>query len=219
MIRQKLQAVIFGPQGCGKGTQGNLLSDRFDVPLVGAGDLFRAEASLNTALGKLATQYMDSGKLAPDELVNGIVSRQLKALDLSRGWILDGYPRNVEQAKYLHRTLPPNVAIFIRLSDTVAIQRLLLRRQCMRCRAVWSPAVSKHADTERCSVCGGKLVRRSDDTEEAIRARLEAYHFMTEPLSRFYREKGILLQVNGEQEVAYVFEDLVKKLAKLGFLA
>lgn len=219
MMRQKFHAVIFGPQGCGKGTQGNLLSDRFDVPLVGAGDLFRAEASLDTSIGRLAKQYMDSGKLAPDELVNGIVSRQLKALDLSRGWILDGYPRNVEQAKYLHRRLAPNVAIFIRISDAAAVTRLLARRQCTRCRAVWSLALNTHADTGRCSVCGGKLVRRSDDTEEAIRARLEAYHFMTEPLSRFYREKGILLQVNGEQEVAYVFEDLVKKLAKLGFIA
>jgi len=219
MIRQKLQAVMFGPQGCGKGTQGGLLSDRFDVPLVGAGDLFRAEAAMQTSLGKLAKQYMDSGKLAPDELVNGIVSRQLKALDLSRGWILDGYPRNVEQAKYLQRTLPPNVAIFIRLSDEVAIRRLLLRRQCTRCRAVWSLAVSRHPNADRCSMCGGKLVRRSDDTEEAIRARLEAYHFMTEPLSRFYREKGILLQVNGEQEIPYVFEDLAKKLARLGFVA
>ena len=183
---KKMQAVLFGPQGCGKGTQGQLLADRFDVPLVGAGDLFRAEAAKETALGKLAKQYIESGNLAPDELVNGIMSRQLKRLELTRGWILDGFPRNVEQAKHLHRTLTPNVAIFIRISERIAIKRLLSRRQCMKCRTVWSltaPPPSVHPG--RCSVCGGKLARRSDDKEDAIQARLSAYRFMTEPLSRF----------------------------------
>lgn len=219
---KKLRAVIFGPQGCGKGTQGELLSDRFAVPLIGAGDMFRAEIQRKTALGKLAASYVEAGNLAPDELVNGIMSRQLKKLDLSRGFLLDGYPRNVDQAQFLHRTLAPNVAIFIRVSDTVAIHRLLERRQCVTCRSIFSTAQSGAAPTVRkgeCSICGGTLERRSDDTEETIRTRLNAYHFMTEPLSRYYRERGILLQVNGEQKIEYVFEDLMKKLAKLGFIA
>lgn len=219
---KKLRAVIFGPQGCGKGTQGELLSDRFSVPLVGSGDLFRAEITKKTALGMLAEEYVEAGALTPDELVNGIMGHQLKKLDLSRGFILDGYPRSVDQAQFLHRLLTPNVAIFIRVSDTVALERLLTRQQCDTCRAVFSTAHNGAAPSVRrgeCSICGGALVRRSDDTEKTIRTRLAAYHFMTEPLSRFYREKGILLQVNGEQNIEYVFEDLIKKLAKLGFMA
>jgi adenylate kinase len=219
MNRKRLHAVIFGPQGCGKGTQGELLSDRFDVPLVGAGDLFRTEIAKGTQLGKLAKQYIDSGTLAPDELVNGIVSRQLKTLDLSRGFILDGYPRNVEQAQYLQRLLPLNVAVMIKVADEISIKRLLSRRQCSRCKAVYSLTSVPPAKPGVCSLCGGKLIQREDDNEETIRARLANYHFMTAPLSRYYREEGILLQVNGEQEIPYVFEDLIKKLAKLGFVA
>lgn len=219
MNRQRLRAVIFGPQGSGKGTQGELLADRFDVPLVGAGDLFRAEISKGTQLGKLAKSYIDAGNLAPDELVNGVMARQLKALDLSHGFILDGYPRNVEQAQHLHRILTPNVAIVIKLSDDLAVKRLESRRQCSRCKAVYSITSAPPAKPGICSLCGGKLIKRQDDNEEVIRTRLAAYHFMTAPLSRYYREQGILLQVNGEQDIPYVFEDLIKKLAKLGFIA
>ncbi|MEN9558093.1 MAG: adenylate kinase [Candidatus Parcubacteria bacterium] len=219
MNRKRLRAVIFGPQGSGKGTQGEILADRFDVPLIGAGDLFRAEIAKETQFGKIARTYVASGSLAPDELVNGIMGKQLKALDVSRGFILDGYPRNVEQAQHLHRVLPPNVAISIKISDAMATRRLLARRQCTVCEGIFSIKSAPMPHPGICSLCGGKLVQRGDDHEEAIRARLAAYHFMTEPLSRYYREQGILLQVNGEQEIPYVFEDLTKKLAKLGFVA
>lgn len=219
MKNKRLCAVIFGPQGSGKGTQGELLADRFDVPLVGAGDLFRAEIARGTQLGKLAKEYIDAGNLAPDELVNGIMAKQLRTLDLSHGFILDGYPRDVDQAQNLQRILPPNVAITIKLSDDMAVKRLASRLQCVRCKAVYSSTSNPPVRPGICSLCGGKLHRRSDDNEKTIRARLSAYHFMTEPLSRFYREKGILLPVNGEQDVPYVFEDLIKKLAKLGFIA
>lgn len=219
MNRKRLRVVIFGPQGCGKGTQGELLADRFDVPLIGAGDLFRAEIAKGTQLGKLAQASVESGKLAPDELVNGIMSRQLKSLDLRHGFILDGYPRNVEQAVFLQRILPINVAINLKISDATAVKRLLSRRQCPACKAVYSLIDSPPAKSGRCSLCGTKLIKRTDDTEDTIRARLAAYHFMTEPLARYYRERGALLTVNGEQPIPYVFEDLIKKLGKLGFAA
>ena len=219
MNRKRLRAVIFGPQGSGKGTQGELLADRFDVPLEGAGDLFRAEISKGTQLGKLAKSYIDSGTLAPDELVNGVMARQLKTRDLSRGFLLDGYPRNVEQAQYLQRILPPNVAIEIKLKDDTAVKRLSSRLQCVKCKAVYSLTTVPPVRPGECSVCGSKLIKRADDNEATIRARLSTYHFMTAPLSRYYREQGILLAVNGEQDIPYVFEDLIKKLAKLGFVA
>jgi len=218
MSRKRLRAVIFGPQGSGKGTQGRLLAERFKVPLISAGDLFRAEIEENSELGKLAKVYVEHGCLAPDELVNGIMSRQLKSLDLRHGFILDGFPRTVEQAAHLQRILPVNNAILIKISDDLAVERLRYRLQCPKCRAVYNKTDARPAKPGRCSRCGAKLVRRSDDTEETIRMRLMNYHFMTEPMARLYRQKGILLMVKGDQAINYVHMVLVRKLAKLGFV-
>jgi len=218
MIKQKkIQAVIFGPQGCGKGTQGLLLSDRLEVPLVGAGELFRAEIAEGTLLGNIVKEYVEHGNLAPDEVVNAVMAHRLKELPLSRGFILDGYPRNVEQAATLDRLLKINLAICIKISDKEALRRLEGRRQCMQCKFVYQVVDSPPAKPGICSVCGGKLVRRDDDNAEAIVRRLAAYHFMTEPLAAYYRQRGVLLTVNGEQAIPYVFEDLIKKMGKLGF--
>lgn len=219
MSKKKLRAVIFGPQGCGKGTQGQLLSEKFNVPLVSSGDLFRAEIAKGSSLGKIAEQYVQSGCLAPDELVNGIMSRQLKSLNLKRGFILDGYPRTVDQAHFLQQILPVNVAIYIKISDDVAVQRLLNRVQCTKCKAIFNLKGAPPAKKGKCSICGGSLKRREDDTEEAIRIRLKNYHFMTEPLTRYYRQKGVLLMIKGDQSIEYVHEVLMKKLAKLGFVS
>ncbi len=217
MQRKKLRAVIFGPQGCGKGTQGILLSDKFTVPIVGSGELFRAEIAKGSPLGRIAEEYTRSGCLAPDELVNGIISSQLKSLDLSRGFILDGYPRTVDQAGFLQRILPVNVAILIKIPDEVAVKRLLSRIQCPVCKTVYNTSEARPAISGVCAVCGGALKRREDDTEEAIRTRLANYHFMTEPLARYYRQKGTLLMIKGDQSIEYVHKVMMGKLAKLGF--
>lgn len=217
MSTKRLRAVIFGPQGCGKGTQGQLLTEKFSIPLIGSGVLFRQEISDGTSLGKIAEQYVQSGSLAPDELVNGIMSRQLKSMNLKKGFILDGYPRTVEQAGFLQRILPINVAIFIKISDDLAVERLLSRIQCLDCKAVYNLKEAPPAKKGKCSVCGSKLKRREDDKEDAIRMRLSSYHFMTEPLTRYYRQKGVLLMIKGDQSIDYVHEVLMKKLAKLGF--
>lgn len=217
MSRTQLRAVIFGPQGCGKGTQGTLLSDRFDIPLIGSGELFRAEIANGTPLGRIAEEYTRTGCLAPDELVNGIMSSQLKHMDLKKGFILDGYPRTVDQAGFLQRILPVNVAIFIKIPDEMAVERLLSRIQCPACKTVYNLKEAPPAIEGICSVCGKKLKRREDDTEEAIRTRLVNYHFMTEPLARFYRQKGTLLMIKGDQSIEYVHKVMMGKLAKLGF--
>ncbi len=217
MAVKKLRAVIYGPQGCGKGTQGLLLAERCDVALVGAGDLFRAEIAEETQLGKILKDYVDAGTLAPDEIVNAVMASRLKKIDTDRGFLLDGYPRNVEQATQLDRLLKINLAICIKLSDTEAIRRLEGRLQCGRCKTVYHVTDAPPAKPGICSICGGKLKRRDDDRADAIVRRLAAYHFMTEPLGTYYRQRGVLLTVNGEQPIPYVFEDLVKKMAKLGF--
>jgi len=215
--QKRLRAIIFGPQGSGKGTQGQLLADRFDVPLIGAGELFRAEIVHGSSLGKVAKRYVESGGLAPDELVNAIMAQQLKRHDLSRGFILDGYPRNVEQAHHLDRIIRINLALQIRISDNEAVRRLTGRVQCVRCKQVYHLKDAPPLRPGICVLCGGKLVRRDDDTEELIRARLATYHFMTEPLASYYRQRGVLLPITGEQAIPYVFEDILKKLAKLRF--
>ncbi len=217
MMRKKIKAVLFGPQGCGKGTQGQFMSDRFDVPLIGAGDLFRAEISTKTQLGKLVKSYVDRGALAPDELVNAVIANQLKKLDLTRGFILDGYPRNVEQASYLDRLAKVNLAIYLKISDKEAVRRLSGRVQCKSCKFVYHLTDAPPAKTGVCTLCGGPLIKRDDDIEDVIRQRLAAFHFMTEPLASYYRQQGVLLTVNAEQTIPNVFADLVKKVTKLGF--
>lgn len=216
-MKKPLRVTLFGPQGCGKGTQGQLLADRFDIPLIGAGEMIRAEISEKTSLGRLVKTYVDGGVLAPDELVNAIVAHRLKQMDNPRGFILDGYPRNVEQATYLDRMAKITMAIQVKISDTEALRRLVGRLQCHSCRQVYHETDAPPVKPGICAVCGGKLYRRSDDTQEVIKQRLAAYHFMTEPIAAYYRQRGVLLVVNGEQSIPYVFEDILKKLTKLGF--
>lgn len=219
MKSKHLQAVIFGPQGSGKGTQGSLLSERLNIPLIGAGDLFRAEmADKKSTLGQLAEQYVNQGLLVPDELVNAVMARHLKRMDLSHGFILDGYPRNVEQATTLERILPINLAIHIKIEDAEVIKRLNGRWQCPECKSVYHETEAPPAKKGICALCGKKLIRREDDKEEVIKQRLKAYHYMTAPLANHYRQRGTLLVINGAQPIYYVFEDIIKKIAKLGFI-
>jgi len=216
--RKQLQAVIFGPQGSGKGTQGLLLAERFNIPLIGAGDLFRAEMSQQTVLGNLVAQYVTQGLLAPDDLVNAVMARQLKKADLTRGFILDGYPRNVEQAIHLDKLVKIRLALQIKISDEEAVARLSGRTQCVKCKTVYHEKYSPPSKKGLCSLCGEPVVQRADDTAKVIKQRLEAYHLLTAPMAAYYRQKGILLTINGEQPIQYVFEDVVNKIAKLGFL-
>ncbi|MBU2566108.1 nucleoside monophosphate kinase [Patescibacteria group bacterium] len=218
MKRKHLQTVIFGPQGSGKGTQGALLAERFDVPLIGAGDLFRAEIVQKSTLGNLVNQYVTQGLLAPDELVNAVMARQLKKVNVTKGFVLDGYPRNVEQAMHLDRILKVNLVIQLKIEDKEVLRRLGGRLQCMKCKNVYHEIDAPPSRKGVCTLCGNKLERRADDTEEIIKQRLKAYHYITAPLAGYYRQKGVLLAVNGDQAIPYVFEDIVKKIAKLGFL-
>lgn len=219
MKSKHLKAIIFGPQGSGKGTQGSLLAERLNIPLIGAGDLFRAEmADKKSTLGQLVDQYVNQGLLVPDELVNAVMARHLKRMDLTRGFILDGYPRNVEQATSLERILTINLAIHIKIDDAEVVRRLNGRWQCPDCKSVYHEIEAPPAQKGVCSLCGQKLFRREDDKEDVIRQRLKAYHYMTAPLANYYRQRGTLLAINGAQPIYYVFDDVVKKISKLGFI-
>lgn len=216
MRRKRLRVVFFGPQGAGKSLQASLIAERFELPLIASGEAFREEIAERTALGDLASEYVDAGMFAPDELANATLARKLKAFDPEEGFVLDGYPRNVEQAETLDRLSRVTLAIQIKIADGVAVKRLAGRLVCQDCRAI----LQKDGMTSHpCPVCGGKLSARPKDEEETVRRRLAAYHFMTEPLAAYYRQRGVLLAVNGEQTVKDLFEELNRKLAKLGFVA
>lgn len=217
MRRKRLRAVFFGPQGSGKSLHALLLAERFDVPLVSSGEAFRAEIDEDTALGDIVSEYVSAGMFAPDELANAILAKRLKGIDAERGWIMDGYPRNVEQAETLDRVARVTLAIQLKISDACAVTRVAGRLVCGSCRAVMCR--DDVGERRECAVCGGTLAFRPKDEEESVRRRLAAYHFMTEPLASYYRQRGVLLAVNGEQPASDLFDELTRKLAKLGFVA
>ncbi len=217
MARKRLRAVIFGPQGSGKGTQGQLLAERLDVPLIGAGDLCRAEIAEGTPLGRLMDEYVSHGMLAPDELVHAIILKRLAHVPMEKGFILDGFPRNVEQAGFFDKFCKLTLAIHLKMPDAVAVERLAHRRQCPKCKSVYHLKHLPPAIEGICALCKGELVHRDDDVEEVIRKRLAVYHFMTEPMVVYYRARGVLLSVNADQPVRELFDELIKKMGKLGF--
>ncbi|MCE9585878.1 nucleoside monophosphate kinase [Candidatus Uhrbacteria bacterium] len=215
MARVRLRALLFGPHGAGKTTQGQLLAERYGVPFVSSGNVLRAEIAEKTAIGKMVEDYVEAGMLAPDELVDAIVLKRLKGLAMERGYVLDGFPRNVEQAVALDKLLKPNLAIQLKLPDATALKRLTGRLVCEKCRSVF------HRDfviaNMTCAVCRGKLAPRKDDAGDTARLRLAVYHFMTEPLAAHYRQRGLLLAVNADQSIEDLHEELCKKSQKLGF--
>lgn len=215
MAHVRLRALFFAPHGAGKTTQGQLLAECYGVPFVSSGNVLRAEIAEKTAIGKMVEEYVDAGMLAPDELVGAIVLKRLKGLAMERGYVLDGFPRNVEQAVALDKLLKPNLAIQLKLSDAIVLKRLPGRLVCEKCRSVFHRDFGLADMT--CTVCHGKLAPRKDDAGDAARRRLAAYHFMTEPLAAHYRQRGILLAVNADQSIADLHEELCKKTQKLGF--
>jgi adenylate kinase len=218
MSRTRVRAVLFGPPGAGKTTQAEWIAERFDVPIIATGDLCRAEIEEGTALGKLVKEYVSHGMLAPDDVVNAIVQKAMKGFDLAKGFVLDGYPRNVEQAANLDRFAKVNLAIQLKLLDNAAVKRLQGRRQCTACRAIFHIDAAPSAYLDLCVYCGHAIALREYDHEEALRNRLAIYHFMTEPLAGYYRERGVLLAVNADQPIEDLFEEVAKKIVKLGFM-
>jgi len=208
-----MKIIILGPQASGKGTQANMLSNEFDIPHISTGDIFRDNIKNLTELGKLALSYTNKGALVPDDVTNKIVADRLSQADCSEGFILDGYPRNIEQAEFLDTIVEVDKVLEIKVSDDEAIKRISGRRTCEKCGAVFSIYQTNEEDlTSACKKCGGKLIIRDDDTESAVRKRLEIYHEQTEPIVDYYRKKQILVSINGKQSIEKIFEIIKKKL-------
>lgn len=211
-----MRLVIFGPQGAGKGTQAERISDKYGIPSISTGEIFRAAQTARTALGLKVLEYVDSGKLVPDELTIEVVRERLSADDAKEGFLLDGFPRSLTQAEALDGILAAqgaglDAALVIEVPEEVSLRRLLGRRACLDCGRNYSVDAPPMVDWT-CDRCGGKVVERADDHEETIRKRLGLYHSQTEPLKNYYDTKGILRIVDGLGAPDDVFERIASAI-------
>ncbi|HUP03778.1 MAG TPA: adenylate kinase [Bryobacteraceae bacterium] len=188
--------LLFGPPGCGKGTQAVHLANRFQIPAISTGEMFRAECKAGTELGRTACAIMTKGGLVPDELTNAIVAGRIAQPDCANGFLLDGYPRTVPQAEAFdqllrERGLPAPIVIHLDVSEDLLVARLTARRQCPVCRRIYNMISQPPRVAGRCDDDGAELITRDDDKEETIRQRLNAYHELTGPILDYYGESMV----------------------------
>lgn len=211
MIRLKI--ILLGPPGAGKGTQAKLITEKYSIPHISTGDIFRKNISEKTPLGIEAKRYMDNGQLVPDEVTIGIVNDRLSMNDCENGFLLDGFPRTVKQAEALDSFLNSNeqkidTALLIDVPKEFILERMTGRRVCSACGASYHIKFNRPKVENKCDVCGGPLVQRKDDTEETVKERLDVYDRQTQPLIQYYKEKNILAKVDGTEEIGMVFEKI-----------
>lgn len=206
-----MKLMIIGPQGSGKGTQAKLLEKKFNLVHVATGDLLRDAVKEKTELGLKIKDILERGELVPDGIVISLIKEELKD---SKNFILDGFPRTLEQAKALDKITRLDKVIDIIVSDKESIKRISGRRSCPKCGAVFHVITNPPKKENLCDNCGSELIQRDDDKEDVIKKRLKIYHEQTSLLEDFYRNEGILEEINGEQSIEKVFEDIVKVLAE-----
>jgi len=205
-----MRIVLVGPPGAGKGTQAAFLAKNLAIPHISTGDLFRANISQQTELGKLAKSYMDKGDLVPDEVTIAMAKDRMEQPDAENGFLLDGFPRNVPQAETLKKLLLQewdarlSVVLELVVDEDEVVRRLSGRRTCRRCERVWHVLYDPPARTGICDDCGGELFQRDDDSEETIRHRLEVYAEQTSPLIAFYADENILIGIDATGPVEEV---------------
>ncbi len=206
--------VMLGPPGSGKGTQARKLALHLGIPHISTGDILREAVARGTELGKQAKSIMESGRLVPDELVDGIVKERVARPDAQNGYILDGYPRTIEQAEFLEKLLngTPLVILDIEVNDDAVVRRLSGRRTCQALGHIFHLGFNPSTRGDVCDKDGSPLVQRADDREEVIRKRLSVYHRDTAPLVDYFRMKGDFHRVVGDQTPEEVFAELQRIL-------
>ena len=205
--------LLMGPPGAGKGTQSPNLVEKYGVPAISTGDMFRAAVRDNTPLGTKAKEYMDAGQLVPDDVTIGIVKDRLAQEDTKKGFILDGFPRTLDQAIALDVVLQELGINSVHVIDITMEPELLVsrntgRRICKNCGATYHVANLPSKVEEVCDKCGGELYQRADDQEGTVRKRLEVYSTQTKPLIDYYKNRGLYKQNDGNQDVKKVFQDI-----------
>jgi len=216
-----MRLVFLGAPGVGKGTQAELIASRFGRPRISTGDILREAIRNKTAMGQQAKAFMDQGQLVPDEVVVGIVKDKLAEPVCANGFLLDGFPRTVHQAERLTELLKSrgerlDRVVNVSVSRDEVVRRLTGRRSCPTCQAVYHVDFSPPRRADRCDRCGGELVQRSDDRPETVEARLSVYEAQTAPLVEYYRQRGLLSDLDGLGQVEEVQARLIKLLAQHG---
>lgn len=212
-----MKIVMLGAPGAGKGTQAKMLADRYGIPHISTGDIFRYNIKNGTALGMEAKTYMDQGKLVPDELTVRILLDRVAGEDCRDGYVLDGFPRTIPQAEVLAAELEKmsdriDYAVNVDVPDENIVRRMGGRRACLSCGATYHVEYAKPAADGICDRCGGELVLRDDDRPETVKSRLAVYHEQTQPLIDYYEKAGVLRTVDGTQDIQVVFDDIVRIL-------
>lgn len=212
--------VLLGPPGAGKGTQAARIEAAYALPHIATGDIFRKNIKEKTELGKKAKEYIDQGKLVPDKVTIGMVKDRLAKDDCQNGFILDGFPRTVQQADALEEILRDlelslDAIINIQVSDEEVISRLSGRRVCKECGATFHIKFNAPQKEGICDECGGELYQRDDDTPSTIKERLEVYSKQTAPLVQYYQQDDILEEINGEQSLEDVYNEINSRLERL----
>lgn len=212
-----MKIIMLGAPGAGKGTQAKKIADKYQIPHISTGDIFRANIKEGTELGKKAKSYMDQGLLVPDELTLELIMDRFQNPDCANGYVLDGFPRTIPQAEALTAALEKNgdsidYAINVEVPDENIITRMSGRRACLACGATYHVVYAPTKEEGVCDRCGEKLVLRDDDKPETVKKRLDVYHSQTQPLIDYYTKQGKLAEVDGTQSVDAVFDAIVKIL-------
>ncbi|MGB4626507.1 MAG: adenylate kinase, partial [Erysipelotrichaceae bacterium] len=209
-----LKIVIMGPAGSGKGTMSDLIADNYPVKHISTGNMFREEIRNNTELGQKANSYITQGKLVPDDVTVAMVKNRLSQEDCKDGYLLDGFPRSLVQAEAI-KDLGINVVINLKIDENLLVDRIVYRRMCEDCKAIYNIKLNPLKDEEHCEVCGGKLYQRSDDTYEKLMVRLESYTEETQPVVDYYRKRGVVYDVDAGQSIEDVYKQIDQILTKI----
>ena len=210
-----MKIIMLGAPGAGKGTQAKMISEKYDIPHISTGDIFRANIKNGTELGKKAKSYMDQGLLVPDELVVDLVVDRVNKDDCVKGYILDGFPRTIPQAEALDAALGEDkidYAIDIEVPHENIITRMSGRRACVGCGATYHIVYNPTKTEGICDACGEKLILRDDDKPETVQKRLDVYHEQTQPLIDYYKKAGCLVEMDGTVDIQVVFDNIIKVL-------
>ncbi|APH22602.1 TPA: adenylate kinase [Clostridium botulinum] len=214
-----MRIILLGPPGAGKGTQAKLISEEFSIPHISTGDIFRANIKEKTPLGIEAKRYIDNGQLVPDEVTIGIVKDRLTKDDCDNGFLLDGFPRTVAQAEALDEFLKGinkelDVALLIKVPEEFILERMTGRRVCTSCGASYHIRFNPPKIEGKCDICDNELIQRKDDTEATVKERLEVYSKQTYPLINYYKDNGIISEVNGTESINKVFGNISNILGR-----
>lgn len=202
-----MNVIFLGPPGAGKGTQAQRVCDALNIPQISTGDILRRAMKEETPTGLKAKQFVEAGKLVPDEVIIDIVRERLAMDDCQNGYILDGFPRTVPQAEALDTIAKIDVVVDLDVADEELINRLSGRRVCLACGATYH--VSHLGGETKCAKCGEELIQRKDDSAETVLARLNVYHEQTAPLVEYYQKKGNLKVIDGAQDMDTIFESIL----------